>query len=98
MRAVNVTDDAGHAITMIQPDDVDRYREWRYETWGVNHIGFAVDDLEVTLAQLREEGVEGIEVVEVEGQPVAKFRDLNGTEIDVADARYLVWNMDHHLS
>ena len=92
-RALNVTDDAGHAITLIQPGDVENYREWVYKTWGVNHIGFTVDDLDATLAQLKAEGVEGIECIEVEGQPIAKFRDMNGTEIDVADSRYLVWDM-----
>lgn len=89
-RVVNMTD--GHqAISLIQPTD-HPYRPWEYETFGVNHIGFLVDSLDETLARLEKEpSVTGIVRFEVQGCPIAKFREMNGTEIDVADARYQVW-------
>lgn len=94
MKVVNITDDRGHAFTLISPGDQENYREWKYETWGVNHIGFIVDSMEETLALLeKEETVTDIERLDFDGNPVAKFRDLNGTEIDVADTRYKIWDM-----
>ncbi|QIX53874.1 VOC family protein [Rhodococcus sp. DMU1] len=94
MKVINMADDRGHAITMISPGDSDAYREWKYKTWGVNHIGFIVDSMEETLALLeKEESVTEIQRLDFDGNPVAKFRDLNGTEIDVADIRYKIWDM-----
>ncbi len=89
-RIVNLTD-GEQAISLIQPTD-HPYRDWEYETFGVNHVGFLVESLEATIAQLeKEKGVTELHQFEVEGCPIAKFRDLNGTEIDIADDRYRVW-------
>jgi 4-carboxymuconolactone decarboxylase len=89
-RIANLTD-GQQAISLIQP--IDRpYRSWEYETLGVNHVGFLVESLEETVEKLQKEpGVTDLHQFDVEGCPIAKFRDINGTEIDVADGRYRVW-------
>ena len=77
-------------ITLICPENQGEHREWAYKTWGVNHIGFVVDDFKGTIAKLREAG---INVPQNPPKPFFKFRDLNGTEIDVASPEYEEWKI-----
>ncbi len=77
-------------LTLICPENQDEHREWAYKTWGVNHIGFVVDDFKGTIAKLRESG---INVPQNPPKPFFKFRDLNGTEIDVASPEYEEWKI-----
>jgi catechol 2,3-dioxygenase-like lactoylglutathione lyase family enzyme len=93
--AIDITD--GHVmLTLIRPTaDADRYREWTYETWGVNHFGIVVDDLAETSERLRAAGVEvPDEPIEFEGQMLLKFFDPNGSEIDVVDGTWRDWDTE----
>ena len=75
-------------VTLICPEEQSEHRDWAYKTWGVNHIGFVVDDFKGTIAKLREAG---INVPQSPPKPFFKFRDMNGTEIDVASPEYAEW-------
>ena len=75
-------------VTLICPEEQSEHRDWAYKTWGVNHIGFVVEDFKGTIAKLREAG---INVPQNPPKPFFKFRDMNGTEIDVASPEYEEW-------
>lgn len=87
-RVVDMTD-GSLTITLICPDDPGEHRDWVYKTWGVNHIGFIVDDFYGTIAKLRELGVDAPEKPD---RPIFKFIDPNGTEIDVASRDWKEWD------
>lgn len=86
-KVIDLTD-GSLTVTLICPDDQSQHRDWAYKTWGVNHIGFVVDDFKGTIAKLRERG---INVPQNPPKPFFKFRDMNGTEIDVASPEYDEW-------
>lgn len=77
-------------VTLICPENQGEHRDWAYKTWGVNHIGFVVDDFPGTIAKLR---AEGINIPQHPPKPFFKFRDMNGTEIDVAGPDYAEWTV-----
>lgn len=80
--------DGNLTMTLICPHAQDEHRDWAYKTWGVNHIGFVVDDFKGTIQKLRDSG---INVPQTPPRPFFKFRDMNGTEIDVAGPEYDEW-------
>lgn len=85
-------------LTLVEPADKSGMREWSYPTWGVNHIGIKVEDLEETRAKIRAEGLEvPAELMELYGQVFSKFFDPNGSEIDIADQRFTDWDIPAHL-
>jgi catechol 2,3-dioxygenase-like lactoylglutathione lyase family enzyme len=56
------------------------------ETPGINHIAFAVDDIEDTTEQLEEEGVDSIVGpydVDKTGRTITNFRDPDGNRFQV---------------
>lgn len=94
--AVDLTD-GSLALTLIEPGDKTNMREWDYPTWGVNHIGIKVDDLDETIKKIRDKGlVVPDELIEYHGQVYQKFPDPNGSEIDIADARFTDWDIPEH--
>ena len=94
---IDLTD--GHIVlTLVEPGQKDGMREWSYPTWGVNHFGIKVDDLDETRARIQEAGVEvPQELMELYGQVFSKFYDINGSEIDIADHRFTDWDLPEHL-
>lgn len=90
---VDLTDE--HLVlTLIEPADKSKMREWGYATWGVNHVGIKVDDLDETIARIRDKGVAvPDELIEYYGQVFSKFCDVNGSEIDIADGRFTDWDI-----
>ena len=91
--AVDLTD-GSVCLTLIEPGDKSNMREWSYPTWGVNHIGIMVGDLEQTRQRIRDFGVTvPDELLEYYGQVYSKFFDPNGSEIDIADGRWTDWDI-----
>jgi glyoxylase I family protein len=60
------------------------------ENPGVNHIGFACDDLEKTYQAMVDQGVvfeKGPYLVPASGRTIANFRDPDGWRLQLVDAR-----------
>lgn len=70
---------------LLKPNDDVPRQEWAYGTLGPNHVGIEVEDTRSVIDALTDRGIEvyGIDS-SVEPPQFFKFRDPDGTEIDVA--------------